>query len=145
MFRSLAVVCSLSLLAGCQPAGPPLEPAAGVVTLGGMPLSGAVVSFIPHGGTLGQTGTAITSAEGKFEIKQPTGEVGLLAGKYKVVISKLVNPDGSDYTAQPDVAPMDSNARETLPPRYSSYEQTTLSAEVPAGGATGLTFDLRSK
>lgn len=145
MFRSLAVVCVLVVLAGCQPAGPPLEPAAGVVTRDGMPLSGAVVSFIPDGGTLGQTGTAITSAEGKFEIKQPDGGMGLLAGKYKVVIGKLVNPDGSDYVGQPDVAPMDANARETLPPRYSSYEQTTLKAEIPAGGATGLSFDLRGK
>jgi hypothetical protein len=48
----------------------------------------------------------------------------------KVLINKSVNPDGTPYVHNPDVAPIDSTARELLPPNYSDFEQTTLQLEV---------------
>jgi hypothetical protein len=45
-----------------------------------------------------------------------------------VVIERRLRPDGSP--ADPNVPPADSDARETLPPTFSSLDATTLTATV---------------
>lgn len=134
-------------LAGCETAddGPPLVAVEGTVTLDGKPLDSATVSFIPTGSTLGQGGMAVTDTNGQFEIASPDlKRKGLPAGSYKVVISRPLNPDGTPFTATAEVGLMDSGARESLPPAYSDFEQTRLTADVAAEGAK-LEFKLDSK
>lgn len=131
--------------AGCGARGPSTLPVTGVVTLDGQPCEGAVVSFVPQEATGGNGGTGLTDPTGKFVAKLQDGKTpGLLPGKYKVMISKFVRPDGKLFVAVGDEAPIDSNARELLPPRYSDYQFTTLQAEVDAT-STPHTFDLKTK
>jgi hypothetical protein len=133
---------------GCSEAtsGPALVPAEGVVTLDGKPLAGVQVMFDPQGETRGQRTYGKTDAEGKFAIAPPAGRKGTPAGEYRVVMSKLVKPDGSDFIPDPKSGPEDTGGfRELLPPAYSDPAQTQLRAEIPAGGTKSLEFKLNSK
>jgi hypothetical protein len=133
---------------GCGPKPPETIPVTGLVTLDGQPCPSAGVTFIPQGDTQGRGGMGQTDGAGRFTVhlddgKSAHGPAGLLAGNYKVLISKLVNPDGTPFQGSPDVAPIDSNARETLPEKYSHYEQTTLSANIQPP-SQDLKFELQS-
>ena len=71
---------------------------------------------------------------------------GAAAGSYRVVISKLVTPDGSDFTPDPNSGPMDTGGfKELLPATYTDTLQTTLTADIPDGGTSTLEFKLKSK
>jgi hypothetical protein len=139
------VQCATFLLLGCGgERGPELAPVTGLVTLDGKPLAGALVTFVPQGETRGQGSFAHTDAAGKFELQTTDGQKGAVAGTYKVLVNKLVNPDGTDYVPTEEVSPMDSNAREILPPQYSSHERTRLTATIPSEGKM-VKFELVSK
>jgi hypothetical protein len=103
----------------------------GTVTLDSTALSGAEVSFKPASKeTTGLGGSGTTNAEGKFTLTDARGGSGLAPGDYKVVISRRLRPDG---TAPPaDVPPMESDAKETLPPTYSDLTRTILTVKVAA-------------
>lgn len=128
---------------GKDPNEPVMVPVSGTVSLDGKPLSGADVSFVPTGQTLGQGAVGRTDKDGSFTLHGRRGGEGAATGSYKVVISKRVMPDGSDVHADDKTPPMESPAKEKLLPRYSDAERTTLSAIVSAGG-TRLEFPLTS-
>ena len=125
-------------LVGCArgPDGPTLVPVSGTVTLEGKPLSGALVTFIPTGDTRGTDVSGRTDGEGRYRLATPKGREGAPIGTYKVTVSRLLLPDGSEYVPDPAVPPIESPARESLPPHFSDPAQTRLSATVPEGGAT---------
>ena len=140
----LALACFIFSACSSDAGGPPLVPVEGIVTLDGKPLSGALVTLIPQGETRGQAGNGRTDAAGKFELATSDGKrKGAAVGKYQVLISKFVNPDGTDYVGSADVGPMDANYRELLP-AYSDAAQSRLTADVPEAGAK-LEFKLQSK
>ena len=123
-------------VAGCGPVydGPPLTKVTGVVTLDGEPLSGADILLIPQGTTLGQGGAGRTDASGRFSLKSPDGKFeGVVQGGYRVVINKLVTPDGADFVPTPDMDPMTAAYREILPAIYSDSVHTTLTAQIGPG------------
>jgi hypothetical protein len=137
----------VSAIAGCERPyeGPQLLPVVGTVTIDGKPLSNAALQFVATGDTKGLGGAALTDGEGKFKVTTPDGaHTGLAAGDYSVVISKLVNPDGTDFIATPDLAPMDANAKELLPSLYSDPAESTLAARVRADSPP-LEFRLNSQ
>jgi hypothetical protein len=142
--RSWAALFPLLIAWGCGgSSGPPLVPIEGTVTFDGQPLANANVQLIPQGQNLGQTGFAKTDATGKFAIGTADGKTkGAAAGEYKVVISKHVKPDGSDYIARPDEDPMLANYKELLPAVYSNPEQSKLNTNIPAEGKQDLSFQL---
>jgi hypothetical protein len=111
-------------------------PVSGTITLDGKPLGNTEVTFIPTGNTKGRGATGFTTAEGRFELSVSNGRPGVPAGEYRVVLNKLVMPDGSDFPLNSPVPPIESPARELLPACYSNAESTTLTAMVPEGGST---------
>ncbi len=137
------------LLAGCNsaPEGPPLVPVSGTITLDGKLLAAADLIFVPQGDTKGQSGVARTDAEGKYElVSADRTRKGVAIGSYRVVINKLVKPDGGDYVPDPNAGPMDTGGfKELLPATYSDREQAILEANVPEGGSKSLDFKLSSK
>jgi hypothetical protein len=147
--RWVAVGLLLAIFAGCGQAGPDTIPVSGVVTLDGMPCIDATIIFLPIDQTTGNGGRGVTDSEGKFvahlhDNDSALGPPGLMAGTYKVLINKWVTPDGQLFVATADMAPIDSNAREVIPPRYSDFTLSRLKAEVPGDGKP-LQYDLRSK
>ena len=131
------------------PEGPKLVPVEGVVTLDGKPLAAADVMFIPVDDTKGQGGAGRTDAAGKFALQSHDRQhQGAPAGNYRVIVSKLVKPDGSDYVPDPNAGPFDTGGfKDFLPAAYrdSDAGQSKLTAEVPEGGTTTVELRLSSK
>ena len=134
MIRVLSWIVLLLLTTnGCRDANvPELVPVGGTVTRDGEPLSGALVEFLPLGDIPGNGGGGRTSAAGRYQLQTGQGHHGIPAGEYKVVIIKLVMPDGSDFPTDSDVPPIESAARQVLPARYSERDLTELRANVAA-------------
>lgn len=139
------VLLLLIALAGCSrdPNEPELIPVVGTVTLDNGPLASAVVTFIPINETPGKGAVGQTDGGGRYQLKSPDGKKGLPAGEYKVIVSKLVLKDGSDYIPEPGVAPIDSPGREKLPATYSEAEHSVLKKTVSPGSGP-IDFPLRS-
>lgn len=120
---------------------PPLVQAGGQVLWAGKPLGGALVTFLPTGNTRGPVAEGRTDLQGQYQLTTPHGQ-GAVPGTYRVSIQKWVMPDGSDYLPEAGVGPEDSPARQILPPRYSDFQQTILTATIPPEGSTRLDFTL---
>jgi hypothetical protein len=134
LFRSIVVPGMLILAAGCGQTGGgggDTVPVAGTVTLDSQPLAGATLFFNPSGSTKGHGGSAISGPDGKYAVLSPQGTKGLPTGTYKVTVTLRLRPDGTP--PPPDVPPIESDAVETLPARYSSPEQTVLTVTVDSG------------
>lgn len=143
------VVLGLFIIAwmGCTRGGtdgPKQVPVSGTVTLDGKPLANAMITFAPAGKTRGAGASGRTDKDGRYQLTYLRGKMGTPAGQYRVAISKRVMPDGKDVPENDKTPPIESPARETLPPIYSSEQDSTLSATVPEAGGK-LDFALKSK
>lgn len=150
--QSFRMMCGACLLlaasVGCGGGGEApayaekLVPATGRVTLNGEPLSRVMVAFRPAEGSEGEVAIGITEEDGKYSLHTPTAGrtaeefQGAVPGEYRVTITKLVMPDGSDIP--PDTTDADAEALgavQLLPPEYSDLTASTLTATVAAGSA----------
>jgi hypothetical protein len=143
----LGMVCLF--FAGCGETKPDPDPSvvvSGIVTMDGKPLDRAMVMFIPmEGAKQGNGGSGLTDSSGKYELSSQVAEktvVGTPPGKYKVVISKMIKPDGT--VADASEPPMMSAARESIPLQYSGFASSKLTETVSTSGGT-YNFDLKSK
>ena len=143
-----AVVLSL-LFSGCGEAAKPGRgvPVSGTITMGGVPLEGASVTFMND--TFVGYGT--TDSSGKYSLVQ-----GALAGPNKVTISKVEGGDLvlDDLAAGMDSGQMDAAALgnpdadvpalpvDLVPEEYSNPAKTKLTFEVPSGGESGVDFNI---
>lgn len=140
----LSVSGSMFAVLGCGGATdlklPDPVPVKGTVLIDQQPLTNALVSFIPEGTQqMGQGANAITDASGTFELVTARGsssKPGAIAGNYKVIISRLIGPDGSPIAPVADKPPADLAARESLPPRYSDVMMSELKASVSEQGGS---------
>jgi hypothetical protein len=126
LVKRLCVAALLVAAPGCGSSG--TVDVSGTVKLNGQPLSGALVTFRPEGATGDLGGAGKTDAEGKYTLTAVRGGKGVLPGEYRVIVSKRLNPDGSE--PDPKTPPIESQARETLPAVYSDRNATTLRATV---------------
>ena len=143
----LAICLAAAAWAGCHRAdgdGPKQVPVSGIVTLDGKPLAKATLTFIPVGETRGAGATGRTDKEGRYQLTYARGRMGTPAGQYRVAISKRLMPDGKEVPDDDKTPPIESPASESLPPRYSNEQDSTLLATVPPDGGT-LDFALKSK
>jgi hypothetical protein len=108
-------------------------PVTGTVTLDGKALSNALVTFYPEGETGGLGGSGQTGPDGKYTLTPNQGGKGILPGEYRVTVSRRLRPDGS--APDPNVPPIESDARETLPATYHNRDATTLRARVAKDSA----------
>ena len=122
---SFLMVLALSL-AGCGDG--PSEKIQGRVTLNGDPLPNAAMQFIPIGETGGTGASGMTDKDGNYLLTPHHQAAELAVGEYKVVISRRLNPDGSE--PDPNTPPIESQAVETLPPHYSDRERTKLRVKI---------------
>jgi hypothetical protein len=90
--------------------------------------------FYPAQGTPGLGGGGSTGPDGKYTVTPARGSGGLPPGAYVVVVSRPLRRDGTP--PPPDVPPIESDARESLPAIYSSRQDTQLKATVAKGTPT---------
>lgn len=134
--------------------------ASGTVTHQGKPLEGAQVTFIPEP-VSGERpiATAMTGPDGHFTLQTnlPGGKTltGVLAGNYRVTISKFVPPKGmteAEYQKAAEKGGGESdvyNPKAVIPERiqlipkeYSQTASTKLTATVDASTSNTFTFDI---
>jgi hypothetical protein len=130
-YASLSCVIAVCFaVAGCGEAtNPHLIPVSGTITMDGRPLVGASVTLVGDGATASEGGTGITDAAGKYEISHFRAGKGAVEGEYKVVINKMVLPDGSPIPMG-TISAAELGIRDMVPPRYGNYSSTMLKASV---------------
>lgn len=152
MHRNVAsglVVATTLFVVGCPGGGSSgpdfldrLAPVSGTVTVGGQPAEGATVTFLPDQPEC-EPASGRTDANGSFTLVTLASGAsmdslrGAVPGRYRVTVSWILTPDGKPVAAgTTDADAMAQGAKETLPPSYSSSDDTTLTATVPDGGGT---------
>ena len=91
----LALVAFAAGNAGCGSSQyEKLVPVSGAITLDGKPLDGATVAFIPVTSSQMQPSYGYTDESGKYVLKTPEGDVGVSLGEYRIVVSKILTPEG---------------------------------------------------
>lgn len=115
----------LVMLAGCGKKGPDLHPVTGLVTFQGAAVHDAQVVF--ENATQGIYLTAITNAEGKYQVRTIDGE-GLPAGEYRIA----VRPAPSDEVG----LTKDPGVRKDIPDRYRKSSTSGLSITVTESPST---------
>jgi hypothetical protein len=124
----------LLFLVGCGGSGGPELPVSGIVTLDGNPVPDATVRFYPDQGTdPTSSGYAVTGSDGKFVITSGQGKKGLVAGKYKVTVSKGKVQTGESEEGAGAVIP-EVEFKDDFAPIYSNPAQTVLSYSVTGDG-----------
>jgi hypothetical protein len=119
-----------------------LVPVTGTVKQNGKSLRRALVNFYPIGETKGVPASGQTGEDGSYELTNVRQNKGVVPGEYKVSISRRLMPDGKEVPEGDVTPPIESPARETIPPRYSDPQASKLRAVVRAGGGP-YDFDLK--
>ena len=144
-----AAVAAAGLLVGCGDSGPKLAPVSGIVTLNGKPLEGAVVTFEPDASVKdGIPANDVTGPDGNYRAFTK-GRVGVMPGKYHVVVTKSlideakIRPEFKDdpFMAQLSLGPPETRTKEQ---RKKQQIEGTFDREVPPEGCEH-SFDLKAK
>jgi len=118
-----------------------LVPVTGTVTQKGSPVPGVMVIYFADSssGTSASQASGLTDKDGKYSLltyvpgSGNKSAPGAVPGDYRVMINKLVMPDGSPIPADTTDADAEAlGARQLLPPKYSSDTATRLTAKVGA-------------
>lgn len=123
-----------------EPDWPGAVPVTGIVTIDGTALGQANVLYIPDEGTVGQGGSGTTDDTGKYKVssRDSKGDTieGIIPGKYRVAISRMIKPDGSVWTpdATNSTGPASVGAREELPMEYADPRSSIWLIDVISGG-----------
>jgi hypothetical protein len=131
----------LLLLAGCTDPSRPV-PLSGTVTLGGVPVAGAVVVFTPEQGK-GRSALAWTDAQGRFDLTTFQGADGVLRGRYVVTITKETSEGNSSNSTPDQLEPSAGRSKNLLPAIYADVTTTPLACVVPP--ERPVVFELRSE
>lgn len=136
----LAGLLALGCAADNQPLPlPELLPAGGRITVGGQPLAGAIVIFVPSASSAGFAAMGVTNADGRYELQTHAGDAvhpGVAAGDYRVTVTRMVGPDGSPLPPDLSQSTSTAGARESVARRYSLPAMTGLQATVAKDAAT---------
>jgi len=119
---------------------PKRVPIKGTVRLDGKPLTGAVVVFLPSEDGKGTLTQGETGEDGTYELLYMAQPGGTAPGRYRVIISYLVAPDGTPQGLGPrsSMTPTESflKSKELLPTKYSDPTRSELTAVVSDAGGT---------
>ena len=137
--RALATAATALFLIGCRPSE--FQYVEGVITLDGVPVEGASVTFRPRekGGMMA---AGISDASGRYRLNPLRGKkgAGVLVGEYDVSIIKTQEPD-DDVARGSREGPIEY----VTPPGYADTATSGLTATIKPGRNTGesVSFDLK--
>ena len=134
----LRMVCAFMigiLVAGCGK--PPMMTVTGSVKLDGKEVPECKVGFFPDAGEFNPDrhgfGSAVTDAQGRFEIQHPQGEKGIWAGKYKVTLEAFVTKNGKPLPANSKPSEVEGGVKNLFPDLYREPSLTKEKAVVTSG------------
>lgn len=134
----LAGVCVL--VVGCRPS--PFQYVEGLVTLDGVPVEGATVTFRPQekGGMMA---AGITDAKGLYRLNPLQGKrgAGAMVGEFDVTIIKARDPGEGGRLED-----LTGKVEYLTPPAYADLAKSGLKATIKPGRNTGpdVSFELKS-
>jgi len=139
----------LPLLTGCgdRRTYSVTEMVEGVVTLDGIPVEGAEVTFHPLETGVGESAVGKTDAQGMYRLSSMKGAPGkgTTAGEYQVTVSQWVTRELDEpYVDHAQDALIQFESKEMLPAVYTEIQHTPLTATV-APGKNEINFALDSK
>ncbi|MGB9688613.1 hypothetical protein [Thermogutta sp.] len=122
------------------------------ITQKGQPLADADVRLHPlDANARGAQGKTDSSGVAVMKTFGEGGAIaeGAMAGKYKVLVSKVLvpkTPEGADYdklqAEQATADPYASAPKPLLPPKYNNWQETPFECEVKEGGPNEFSFDI---
>lgn len=145
-----AAAVAMLAFGGCGTSGPRLHPATGTVTLDGVPLVDATVSFVP---AAGRPSDGKTDGSGKYTI-MTNGQAGMPSGACKVTVSKFTSqgempamaPSPDDMRKMYEKKKKGEVEKGAVPAKYGRADTSGLSADVTADAAKNVfNFELTSK
>ena len=150
-FRCVLAMIVVYAAAGCG--GVVRVPVNGLITLDGVPVDEAAVTFMPT--VSGRPGLAMTDSAGRFFVREAGMENGLTPGTYDVVVFKVVwapvnmvpapmpvdHPDGAPVPMVDVPGRNPEIARYIVPKRYTKPETSGLRVSVKQADKN-LTFAL---
>ena len=158
LFVLSLVLISACMVMGCPKAGKGLkvEYVEGILTVDGTPTAGVIVTFLPVDKSAGlEAAGGITDDKGVYKLTSNNGDIdkGALAGKYKVIVSKItaesfVNEDGSYKPGAPKDPlgqPMSLKETQLMPKKYVASRTTPLEFTVETGVKNTINLELSSK
>lgn len=146
---------SVAIFMGCRGSEwPPTYKSTGIVTLDGSPVERASITFHPRDGQTPANGT--TDANGVYELSSFNAGDGAEPGSYGISIQKFpaiqidsapggIPFDESMNTDAPPDPSLDADPKNELPERYSTSEESGLSATVSADGENVFNLELTSE
>jgi hypothetical protein len=125
----------------------------GIVTLDGTPVENANVTFMPVDASVGKQATAVTGADGSFQLTTSQSNDGAVAGEYKVLVQY---EEGYEVPAARNVKEAMEGAgkmrqQKKKPPKYvvpsiySDPNKTPLRQKVPPDGTVKLELQSKAK
>jgi len=131
----------LSLMVGCG--GSDFVQVSGLVTLDGLPLDSAVVTFLDTETEAGGSGS--TNAEGKYILRVVPGDYKVAVSKYegeKVADDVSVDDEAEQLMAEfeNDIREEEASGKELIPEKYSNMATSVLEFTVPSGGTSEANF-----
>lgn len=157
---SLSIILFLTI-SGCGGGDrPAIAKVSGLITLEGVPVSGATISFVPVEG--GRIGTAVSDDTGRYTISTYPGDPndGAIVGSHKVGIMKIAGAGAYALTQEETEDPNEQLApasgeidgvvekKETekteylVPKRYMNPNESDLTIDVPKEGNENANFEL---
>ena len=157
LFRGLIVGLLLAGMVGCGGEPDPPVPVSGTVLLGGKPVDGATVTFLPSTGS-GRSASGKTDSSGAFSLTTNKTNDGAKPGDYVVTIAKVeakgggasgVDISSGDYgdAYSQGMSAAASNTtnkmlKDALPAKYGDPKQSGLTRTVVKGEPNEFEFDL---
>jgi len=141
----------IGLVLGCSGPGrdrPKTVKAGGKVTLDGVPVEGATVTFSPQAKD-GRAAFGKTDSQGRFTLAVSNTIDGVVPGAYQVGISKeksegeMTTEQAQEYFAKTGQSPPPPKTVNELPEKYKDPASSGLTATVEAGKPNEFTFDLK--
>lgn len=127
------------LLAGCRPSE--FQYVEGVITLDGVPVEAATVTFRPRE-QRGMMAAGVTDSSGRYRLNPLRGKdgAGALVGEYDVAVFKAREPGGEGTFLV-----REGGIEYVTPPGYADTATSGLTATIKSGRNTGesVSFDLK--
>jgi hypothetical protein len=145
MPRLLIAIVMATILSGCSgnpktADRPKTVNASGVVSQKGRPLSLVLVMCQPESGSVACS--AMSDENGRFSLSAFNPDPGAVPGKYKVAVLSTQQPQehAEDVIIERKLKPKPQAP--PLPVKYSKFETSGLTIEIPGEGTADLKVDL---
>ena len=146
LFTALMICLAMT---GCNRDGlPGLVPAAGIVTLNGVPVERAIISFAPTSTSSGvRSASAMTDQNGRFVVTTLNYGDGIHPGEYQIIVTKTTGT-GGDLSPEESGRGGSGDDRQMvnhLPSKYGNKDTSGLTVSISSKGDRNIELKLEGE